>query len=416
MSIKLDTILAFVLILPFVLSHGLAPRLTPYWFFALIFLALSSLVFLDIKKIRTKLYEKAKTIILWILIVTIISSAFASEIILRHESLPVFRVHDIVLQQEIAIRYLLVGKNPYAQTYFGTPLEQWHYSDTEKNPALYHYVMQPFYTLFAIPFHIISGRTIGFFDGRVPLMFIFFTALVFAHLLVTEGERKRSFLLLLAFNPAMLSYTIEGRSDFFMFGFLFSGLYFLHKKKLFISSILIGLAFAVKQSAWPLFPFFIAYLWFMERDLKHVLKVLGVFGFTFSIVVLPFFLWNQKAFIDSTILYLSGNTPHSYPISGYGFGMLLNQFGIIKDIKDSFPFAIFQLIAGIPLLVYLLKYLRKNNSVKILILAYTIFLFVFWYFSRYFNNSHIAYISIVLTTAYFWPFDSPRKSGGARSG
>ena len=201
----------------------------------------------------------------------------------------------------------------------------------------------------------------------------------------------------------MLPYTIEGRSDFFMLGFLFPALFFLYKEKNLISALFMGLAFGVKQSAWPILPFYIAYLWFRKRNSKDFQRTLGIFIGTFAIIVLPFFLWNPKAFIDSTILYLSGNTEHAYPISGYGFGMLLNQFGIIRDIKNNFPFVIFQLLLGIPLLIYLLKYLKKNISVKNLILVYAIFLSVFWYFSRYFNNSHIAYISILITMAYFWP-------------
>ena len=39
------------------------------------------------------------------------------------------------------------------------------------------------------------------------------------------------------------------------------------------------------------------------------------------------------AFLESTILFLSGNATHSYPISGYGLGMVLNDVGIIKDIN-----------------------------------------------------------------------------------
>ena len=410
MSIKLDTVLAFVLIVPFILSYGIWPRITPYWLFALIFAALLALVFLDIKKVGSRIYEKYKNIILWGLILSVISGALISEIILRHESLPIFRIHDIVLQQEITIRYLLDGKNPYAQDYFGTPLEQWNYSASDKNPALYHYVMQPFYTLFAVPFHFLSGRAFGYFDGRIPLMFLFFTTLVFAYLIIKDGEKKRSFLLLLAFNPAMLPYAIEGRSDFFMLGFLFPGLFFLLRKKNFISAVLMALAFAVKQSAWPFFPFYFAYLWFKEKDKSKVLKTIALFIAVFASVVLPFFFWNPKAFVESTILYLSGNTLHAYPISGYGFGMLLNQLGVIKNIKDNFPFVVVQLLVCIPLLIYLLKYLKQNTSVKTLILAYAIFLSVFWYFSRYFNNSHIAYISILITMAYFWPSNENKTS------
>ena len=73
MSIKLDSLLAFVLIIPFVLSHGIWPRVTSYWFFTLIFIALILLIVLDFKKLPDKIYEKSKNIILWSLIVSIIS-------------------------------------------------------------------------------------------------------------------------------------------------------------------------------------------------------------------------------------------------------------------------------------------------------------------------------------------------------
>ena len=76
MSIKLDTILAFVLIVPFILSHGIWPHNTPYWFFTLIFIALLSLVVIDIKAISLKIYDKSKNLILWGLILSIISGAF----------------------------------------------------------------------------------------------------------------------------------------------------------------------------------------------------------------------------------------------------------------------------------------------------------------------------------------------------
>jgi len=173
---------------------------------------------------------------------------------------------------------------------------------------------------------------------------------------------------------------------------------------------LIASAFAVKQSAWPLFPLYFAYLWFKNKDLpagrqgkKIFYKSLFTFGLVFAVLVLPFFLWNPKAFLDSTVFYLSGNTPNSYPISGYGFGMLMHEFGLIRDLKDNFPFIIPQIVVSVPLLFYLIKFLKKNTSVKNLILTYGIFLFVYWYFSRYFNNSHIVYLTILFTTAYFWP-------------
>ncbi len=408
--IKLDSVLAFVLIVPFIMTVRISPYETPYWLFSLIFGGLLFYLALDLLEVKEKLFEKLKNITVWILVLTVIIASFASAIIVRHQTSPIYNVHDIIVQQEIAMRYLLDGKNPYSEKYFGTPLEQWHYSDTEINPALYHFVMQPLYLTFSLPFYPLFGRTIGYFDGRFPLLLLFFAALIVAFKAVKDGEKRRSFVLLLAFNPLMILYTLEGRSDFFMYGFLITGFYLLYKSNFLLSAMLIAASFAVKQSVWPIFPLYVAYLWFKNKDKKIFYKSLFTFGLVFAVLVLPFFLWNPKAFLDSTVFYLSGNTPNSYPISGYGFGMLLQEFGFIKNLKDQFPFIIFQLIFGIPVLLYLIKFIKQRTTVKSLILAYGIFLFIYWYFSRYFNNSHIVFLTILFTTAYFWPSKEEKRN------
>jgi len=406
MRLSLNSILLFALLIPFIMTYRISPGETPYWLFGLIFLGLFVYIFLDLPifKLTLELRNKVKYILLWLLIVASIGSAYYSAIIVRHQTSPVYNVHDIIIQQESAIRFLLHGKNPYAMTYFGTPLESWHYSDKELNPALYHFVMQPFYLLFAIPFYLVSAHWLfGFFDARIPLLFLFFALLVMAATLVKDFSKKLEFMILLAFNPATLGYFLEGRDDIFMFTFLFTSFFLLFKNKNLLAGIFMALAFAVKQSAWPLFPFYLSYLWFKTKNIKKLLIELLPFAATFAIIVLPFFFWNPKAFLDSTIFYLSGNAEHSYPIAGYGFGKLLESSGFIKDVHSYYPFWIWQMILGLPFLIFLVSWLRKENSVKRLIITYGLFLFAFWYFSRYLNNSHLGYISMVLITAYFWP-------------
>jgi uncharacterized membrane-anchored protein YitT (DUF2179 family) len=127
------------------------------------------------------------------------------------------------------------------------------------------------------------------------------------------------------------------------------------------------------------------------------------------LVIGPFFIWDPKAFLESTIFYLSGSVSHSYPISGYGWGMVLRQLGIISDPHQNYPFWIWQLIFCLPFLIFLIRWLLKNPTVKNLIFSYGVFTFVFWYFSRYFNNSHLGYLSIVFLTAYFWPYEKFEK-------
>ena len=402
-NIRFDSILLFALVVPFIMTYRIGPNETPYWLFGLIFLGLLSYITLDITKFAENVVFRFKQIILWFLIFVVLGSAVFSAIVVRHRTHPVYMVHDIIIQQEAAIYFLLHGRNPYNTNYFDTPLAQWHYSDKETNPALYHFVMEPFYLLFAIPFYLTNNRLFGFFDGRIPLFFLFFTMLFMAWKLVKDKTKRLLFLILLAFNPAMLGYTLEGRSDVFMFAFLFLGLYLLYKKRHSLAGLPIALAFAVKQSAWPILPFYFAFVYFKSRNLSKTLKNFIPFVVTFSVITLPFFFWNTKAFLDSTLFYLSGNIDHGYPISGYGIGMILTQMGIIKDANQYYPFVIWQVIVGIPLAVILIKNLKNNLSVSRLILIYGIFLFVFWYFSRYLNNSHLGYLSMVFITAYFWP-------------
>ncbi len=402
-KISLDSILLFALVVPFIMTYRISPKETPYWLFGFIFLGLLIYIILDFIKLKEKLYFLLKHSLLWVLIVVVIGSAYISAIIVRHQTSPIYNINDIIIQQESAIRFLLHGKNPYAITYFGTPLEKWNYSDTELNPALYHFVMQPFYLLFATPFYLFFGHIVGFFDGRIPLLFLFFVLLVMADKLVKERSKKLEFLILLAFNPATLGYFLEGRDDIFMFTFLFTALFLLHKKKDLLAGIFMALAFSIKQSAWPLFPFYFVYLYFKNKNLKKTIISLIPFAATFSVIVLPFFFWNPNAYLSSTIFYLSGNTAHSYPISGYGLGALLNQLGFIKDVHSYYPFWLWQLLIGLPFLIWLVNWQKKENSISRLIIVYGLFLFVFWYLSRYFNNSHLGYLSMIFITAYFWP-------------
>lgn len=403
MNIKLDSVLLFSFVIPFIMSVRLGPGETPYWLFGLIFLGLLSYLLLDLLRIRENLYFRIKHVLLWIIIVMVVGSAFISAMIVRNQTAPIYQIHDIVIQQEAAIRFFLDGINPYATTYFGTPLEQWHYSEIEVNPALYHFVMQPFYFIFALPFYVVGNMLFGFFDGRMPLLVLFLLLLILAAKLVKDDSKRQLFLILLAFNPANIYYTLEGRSDIFMFAFLFLGLFLLHKRKYALAGIPLGLAFAVKQSVWPILPFYIAYLYIQTKDIGRTIKTLIPFLITTAVILLPFFFWDKKAFLDSTVFYLSGTTTHSYPISGYGLGSFLHQIGVIKDTHQYYPFHIWQGLIGIPLLIALMCYLKRSPNMQRLLLAYGIFLFVFWYFSRYFNNSHIGYLSMVFTTVYFWP-------------
>lgn len=403
MKIRLDSILLPVLIFPFILNFRISWLETPFWLFGCVFFLLVFNICLDVYLSRHKSYEKIKTTLFWFISSIVIISSFVSAIIVRHQTSPIYMIHDTVLQQEAAVRFLVHGVNPYSADYFQTPLAKWHYSDFDTNPALYHFVDEPFYVIFAIPFYLFAGHVFGFFDGRIPLLVLFFISGILAWRIPKSNEKKNLFASLMLFSPAVLVYTLEGRSDIFMYTFALLSFYLLEKKKYTHSSVFLAMAFAIKQSIWPIFPFYFLYVYLKENGSKLFYKSLLFFACIFLILTLPFYFWNGRAFIDSTIGYLSGKIEHSYPISGYGFSMVLVQAGFVKDVHKYFPFELFQLVFGLPVLLVSLRILVKNKTIKTMLFAYGIFLSVYWYFSRYFNNSHMAYLSLVFVTSYFWP-------------
>lgn len=410
-KISLSGVLLFCLVTPFIMTYRIGPGETPYWLFGIIFGLLLGYLGVDLIKWQQEKKERLKSLLLWLIIFLVVGSASLAAIIVRRQTAPIYNVHDIVLQLESVIQFFLQGKNPYTSIYFGTPLEEWHYSETAINPALFHFVMMPWYFLFSLPFYFLSISLFGFFDGRMPLLFLFGVLLFLAWRLVkSNGEKRHLFLALLAFNPATLGYFLEGRGDIFMFTFLFWSWYWLEKKRYSLAGIPLALAFATKQSAWPIFPFYLAFLWLNnKKNLRQTMKNLLPFFLVFGVIVLPFFFWDPKAFLDSTIFYLAGSLPHSYPVSGYGWGMILKELGMITDVNAYYPFWLWQLIFCLPLAGGLFYWMRKSPIVERVIVCYGIFTLVFWYFSRYFNNSHLGYLSMVFVTAFFWPQKKKRK-------
>ncbi len=115
--IQLDDILLFALLVPFIMTYRLSPGITPYWLFGLVFLGLFCYVGINFISLKKIIQEKIKLWLLWFLIISTIGTAMLSAIIVRHETAPIYGVHDIILQQESAMQFLLNGTNPYSATY-----------------------------------------------------------------------------------------------------------------------------------------------------------------------------------------------------------------------------------------------------------------------------------------------------------
>lgn len=409
MSAIVDAILLFTLAVPVVMKYRILPIIgTPYWLFGVLITALVINVLLAIRSMviskRNQLLEQIRDFLIWFVLVAVVGGTVVTAIVDRNQVAPVWGVHDIILQQEAAMRFLIVGKNPYKETYFGTPVESFNYDEPGNtnavNPALYHFVMPPWYLLFPFIFYIIGIQMFGFFDGRMALLFCMAGILVILWKWLKQKSLARLAVVTVALSPSVVDYFIEGRSDIFAFFWFLASLFLLQHRKLYLASFVFGLAVMSKQTIWIAVPFYIVYIFSMTtKDRRMMWK--SFLGTIFVVIALtaPFLVWDGRAFVSSVILYLSGGTAGSYPISGYGLGMLLFSAGIIRDIHATYPFFLWQAGFGIPVLVILLRWVWKRPTISTILFGYGTFLTVFWYMSRYFNNSHIGYITLVFLTA-----------------
>lgn len=408
-----DAGLLFILAIPVVMNYRILPvDGTPYWLFGILFLLLTLNIFISLFANSVSRYfsvAQVKTVILWLVMAITVGGATVTAIADRHRIAPAYLVHDIILQQEAAIRYLVHGKNPYKETYFGTPVESFRYDELGSaavNPALYHFVMPPWYLLFPLVFYTPANHTVGYFDGRIVSLFALAGTLFVLEKIIKNQKLKLIAVSLAALSPGVVDYFIEGRSDIFALFWFILAILFLEKRNFFISSLVFGLALISKQTIWFALPFFAIFLWLKNnQSLKNTVKYMLISGGTALIFTAPFLVWDYRAFVDSVLLYLSGNTAHGYPVSGYGFGMVLYKFGIIKDIHAYFPFIFLQILFGIPVILVSLWWLMKKPSISRLIFGYGISLLVVWYFSRYLNNSHLAYVSTLFMLAILKDWD-----------
>lgn len=405
---SLDALLLFVFSVPLVMQYRILPVVgTPYWLFGMLFILLGGNVFLSLyPPVWAKsTLERTKTVLLWIIITIVLGGITVTSIVDRHTTAPIYGVHDIVLQEEAAMRFLLMGKNPYKETYVETPMKDWHYSELGRdavNPALFHFVMPPWYLLFPFAFYVVTIPMFGYFDGRMALLFAMAGILVIVLRWFKNHQVGRITAVLLALSPGAVQFFIEGRSDVFaLFWFLWS-VYLLDRKSYFWSAVVFGLALLSKQTIWFAAPFYLLYLYRStmssrlpaEASAKAGIFWQGIMIIAAVVLVLagPFLWWDAKAFIDSVVLYVSGGTAAGYPVSGYGLGMVLYDLGIIKDIHAYYPFILWQIALGVPAMIISLRFMAKKLRISRLFVGYAVTLLVVWYVSRYFNNSHVVYV------------------------
>jgi hypothetical protein len=260
-------------------------------------------------------------------------------------------INDAGLQNELAGKFLLLGKNPYTEKYFGTELEKAPYSDEMQNtvnPALYYFAYPPFAPILtAGTFRMLAPR-LGWFDIRIVFIGCLLLLLCLGYAQWGLGESFLLYLISVGCNPYFVRATLEGSNDVVSILLLIASVVLFGKRRFpFICGLLFGLSLASKQIIWPVLPFFLL-AFYMRPKLERSAFIRFLIGTLLAAAAafLPFLVWDAQGLINGLLLYHSGNLPHSYPIHNFGFGMMLYQLGIVKSIYDYYPFGLWQIGAN----------------------------------------------------------------------
>jgi len=311
-----------------------------------------------------------------------------------------YTIHDGAIQTEDALRYLEEGKNPYLEDYEDTLLFLYGPGETPINPAIYHYVYLPGLFLISWPFRFLSLDLLGFYDQRIVCMFIYSAMVLILPLLATSPERKLSLLAAVGLNPLLVGSVIIGMNDVIVLLSVLTAAVLLSRKRLLFSGLVLGLGCAIKATTWLFIPFYLALLLtfpLQRNQLARLAKPTSMILLMMGLILGPFLVWDARAFVDDTLLYLAGKTSTSYPIRGYTLGRLLVALRIISSPLDAFPFWILQVMLGIPLLFLLLRYQMAQNDIGRMLHCAGLFFLGIGFLSRFFHDNYVGLVTAMMT-------------------
>ena len=315
-----------------------------------------------------------------------------------------------VLQTEATIDFLLQGKNPYREDYTQTPMATWGHPDFRT--ALYHYPYLPWTFLFSAPFYV-AGQALGGYDQRVVYLLLMTIALMLTPQLAHSARAKLALTAAIGLNPLMGLDLMFGQNDVFVFCWLLFSLVawqhwarrqFKPQWALFASTLFFGLACASKPTAWFFAPFYGLLLvadqpalvgagwrgWglLIGQILRRSMGAIGIF----ALLILPYVAWDPVAFYDDVWRWSNGQGETGYQIWGWGASNFVLALGWVSHRFAQWPFWRLELLCALPVLLWLLNRQRRHNTLYTACWHYGVFLFIFFYSSRFLNENYLSYI------------------------
>lgn len=388
----LETALLFVL----VLNTFRAFSITNLVVIGIVAFSLAFFIFFSLPNYaKSKVVEKSRFSIFLIVVFVVHGFILSQQIINRRAEGDAYRVHDGVLQTELAVVSLAEGKNPYAISYKSVFVGKGYYPEGKETPVVSHYDYSPVMFYATFPFAYSTEYLFNFVDMRFALVIFLLASAICASFIVKE---KILFLIIYLFNPLFLPLTYFGANDSILLFFIVFGFVAVFYKKYTAATVSIALAFGTKLTVAPILPLFFLYLLFLSKKDKS-LKLSRQFIYflvTSLLIYLPFVIWDFGSLFDDLIAYVFLGGSQNHPIVGYfGLQQLLLSTGIISD-STVFPFYVLLLPVAVIFLLFSYKILRDFLNLATFCVLYVLFSLILIFFSKVLQTNYLAYLSQIL--------------------
>ena len=191
------------------------------------------------------------------------------------------------------------------------------------------------------------------------------------------------------------------------------------------SAAAFGLACASKPTAWFLAPFYVLLL--AGGDTTDLWRRPGAWlrrawraGWPAVVVTVlivgPYLVWDAAAMFDDVWRWSSGTSPTAYQIWGWGASNLILALGWVQSRFDYWPFWLPQLLLGVPLMAGLLWRQMRDNHLARALWSYGLFLFAFFFVSRFLNENYLGYVLAFLVLGMLVETKGQVNPGGDTGG
>lgn len=314
-----------------------------------------------------------------------------------------------VVQLPLAMEKLARGESPYGADYSDSMLGKearasGFWANLGPNPILHHHAYLPGTHLLMAPAFIVSRALGAPFDPRIVTLVAYGLAAWLASRLPVGANRRLVAAACVAVNPLLYWHQVFGANDVLALTLLLGVMLAIKTQRRTVGAVLLGLACATKQLAWPFAPFLLPALagvsgassLMAAGGLRSILKCGGVATGVFALVVGPVAALDPRAFWGDIFVYNAGLPGAvNYPLGGtpgLGFANFLIYFGFVRSLGEYFPFAFFY-VALVPLGLLLLVRQWRLGELGVPLVAGSAALLASLYFSRVVHPNYLVLVA-----------------------